>query len=169
MAARELMFLRLSQADQDGVQSQQGLNRALSAWAPRLAGGVLDHAGSRLPHGPALADDLRAVRAAAGSFAGPEVTLALCARDLPWQSAAVVAELTARGHLGRETPGGKGGDTLEAWAERTGRRRTAGHGRGGLRFAFYGRVSTEDWQDPVTSRAGNRPPPRSRRLPRPRT
>jgi site-specific DNA recombinase len=25
--------------------------------------------------------------------------------------------------------------------------------RGGLRFAFYGRVSTEDWQDPVTSRA----------------
>ena len=34
-----------------------------------------------------------------------------------------------------------------------------GHGRVGvrdrrcLRFAFYGRVSTEDWQDPVTSRA----------------
>ena len=27
------------------------------------------------------------------------------------------------------------------------------HGRGCLRFAFYGRVSTEDWQDPVTSRA----------------
>ncbi|MFP3964146.1 hypothetical protein SMC26_17630 [Actinomadura fulvescens] len=25
--------------------------------------------------------------------------------------------------------------------------------RGGLRFAFYGRVSTEDRQDPVTSRA----------------
>jgi site-specific DNA recombinase len=25
--------------------------------------------------------------------------------------------------------------------------------RGGLRFAFYGRVSTEDWQWPVTSRA----------------
>ena len=53
-------------------------------------------------------------------------------------------------------PGGKGGDTLEAWAERTGRRRAAGHGRGGLRFAFYGRVSTEDWQDPVTSRARQR-------------
>ena len=31
-----------------------------------------------------------------------------------------------------------------------------GHGRGGLRFAFYGRVSTEDWQDPVTSRARQR-------------
>ena len=28
-----------------------------------------------------------------------------------------------------------------------------GHLRGRLRFAFYGRVSTEDWQDPVTSRA----------------
>jgi site-specific DNA recombinase len=39
------------------------------------------------------------------------------------------------------------------WAERTGRRRTAGEGRCGLRFAFYGRVSTEDHQDPVTSRA----------------
>jgi site-specific DNA recombinase len=29
-------------------------------------------------------------------------------------------------------------------------------GRGGLRFAVYGRVSTEDWQDPVTSRARQR-------------
>jgi hypothetical protein len=28
--------------------------------------------------------------------------------------------------------------------------------RGGLRFAFYGRVSTQDWQDPVTSRARQR-------------
>ena len=53
-------------------------------------------------------------------------------------------------------PSCKGGDTLEAWAGRTGRRRTGGHGRGGLRFAFYGRVSTEDWQDPVTSRARQR-------------
>ena len=41
---------------------------------------------------------------------------------------------------------------LVAWAEGVGRR--AGmRGRGCLRFAFYGRVSTEDWQDPVTSRA----------------
>ena len=31
-----------------------------------------------------------------------------------------------------------------------------GSGAGGLRFAFYGRVSTEDWQDPVTSRARQR-------------
>ena len=42
------------------------------------------------------------------------------------------------------------------WAERSGRRRAAGPSRGGLRFAFYGRVSTEDWQDPVTSRARQR-------------
>jgi site-specific DNA recombinase len=27
------------------------------------------------------------------------------------------------------------------------------HSQGCLRFAFYGRISTEDWQDPVTSRA----------------
>src|SRR5689334_18691335 len=53
-------------------------------------------------------------------------------------------------------PGGKGGDALEAWAERTGHRRAASHGHGGLRFAFYGRVSREDWQDPVTSRARQR-------------
>jgi hypothetical protein len=76
--------------------------------------------------------------------------------DVLRQPAAVAAELTARGHLGREMPGGKGGDTLEAGAERTGYRRAASHGRGGLRFAFYGRVSTEDWLDPVTSRARHR-------------
>jgi site-specific DNA recombinase len=49
-----------------------------------------------------------------------------------------------------------GGDMLALWAEATGRRRAAGHGLGGLRFAFYGRVSTDDWQDPVTSRARQR-------------
>jgi site-specific DNA recombinase len=47
---------------------------------------------------------------------------------------------------------GVGGDVLGSWAEglsgRAGKR-----ARGVLRFAFYGRVSTEDWQDPVTSRA----------------
>ncbi len=52
------------------------------------------------------------------------------------------------------SPGkGAGGDVLALWTERTGRRRAGVPGRGGLRFAFYGRVSTEDWQDPVTSRA----------------
>ena len=40
-----------------------------------------------------------------------------------------------------------------AWAARTGHHRAVVPGGGGLRFAFYGRVSTEDWQDPVTSRA----------------
>jgi len=34
--------------------------------------------------------------------------------------------------------------------------RVAGSRRGGLRFAFYGRVSTEEYQDPVTSRARQR-------------
>ena len=44
-------------------------------------------------------------------------------------------------------------DTLVLWAERSGRRRATERHRAGLRFAFYGRVSTEDHQDPVTSRA----------------
>ena len=39
---------------------------------------------------------------------------------------------------------------------RTGRRKAAEPGGGGLRFAFYGRVSTEDYQDPVTSLARQR-------------
>ena len=49
-----------------------------------------------------------------------------------------------------------GVDGLVAWAEGASRRRAGGPARGGLRFAFYGRVSTEDWQDPVTSRARQR-------------
>ena len=54
-------------------------------------------------------------------------------------------------------PGLRGdGGALLLWAERTvrGNGRSAGHG--GLRFVFYGRTSTEDWQDPVTSRARQR-------------
>ena len=46
-----------------------------------------------------------------------------------------------------------GGDALAAWAGGLAGRRGGVRGRGCLRFAFYGRVSTEDWQDPVTSRA----------------
>jgi site-specific DNA recombinase len=49
-----------------------------------------------------------------------------------------------------------GGDALLLWAEQTGRRGADVRGRGRLRFAFYGRVSTEDWQDPVTSRVRQR-------------
>ena len=45
---------------------------------------------------------------------------------------------------------GDGG--LMAWAGRLGRRDSDPAG-GSQRFAFYGRVSTEDWQDPESSRA----------------
>jgi hypothetical protein len=47
-------------------------------------------------------------------------------------------------------------DGLAAWAEASGHRRGKRDAGGGSRFAFYGRVSTEDWQDPVTSRARQR-------------
>ena len=40
---------------------------------------------------------------------------------------------------------------LEEWAAGSGRRRPGGWSHGYLRFAFYGRVSTEDWQDPASS------------------
>src|SRR5262245_30880949 len=56
----------------------------------------------------------------------------------------------------RGTARAAGGDGLVAWAARSGRPQTGGLVRGGLRFVFYGRVSTEDWQDPVTSRARQR-------------
>ncbi len=57
--------------------------------------------------------------------------------------------------MGMTAVGGQraGGDVLAAWAEGLAGRRGGVRGRGCLRFAFYGRVSTEDWQDPVTSRA----------------
>ncbi len=42
---------------------------------------------------------------------------------------------------------------LGSWAEGLASRRDGVQSRGCQRFAFYGRVSTEDWQDPVTSRA----------------
>src|SRR5215475_6328648 len=56
----------------------------------------------------------------------------------------------------RGTAPAAGGDGLVAWAARSGRSQTGGPVRSGLRFVFYGRVSTEDWQDPVTSRARQR-------------
>ena len=46
---------------------------------------------------------------------------------------------------------GAGEDALLAWVERS-RNRPAPRRGGVLRFAFYGRVSTEDYRDPVTSR-----------------
>jgi site-specific DNA recombinase len=57
---------------------------------------------------------------------------------------------TARGGKRKPAAGAAG---LVAWAEESGRRRSGGAVRGGLQFVFYGRVSTEDWQDPVASRA----------------
>ena len=53
------------------------------------------------------------------------------------------------------------GGGLTEWAERSALRRAGRLTAGGpvpgrLRFVFYGRVSTEDWQDPVTSRARQR-------------
>jgi site-specific DNA recombinase len=50
---------------------------------------------------------------------------------------------------------------LVGWAERSALRRagspvSGGQAPGRLRFVFYGRVSTEDWQDPVMSRARQR-------------
>src|SRR5260370_6568760 len=45
---------------------------------------------------------------------------------------------------------------LADWASRAERHRDDNAGRGRLRFAFYGRVPTEDHQDPVTSRSRQR-------------
>jgi hypothetical protein len=50
---------------------------------------------------------------------------------------------------------------LVGWAERSALRRAdnpvnGSQAPGRLQFVFYGRVSTEDWQDPVTSRARQR-------------
>ena len=52
---------------------------------------------------------------------------------------------------GMTVTSGHGG--LVQWAQRAGHSRAAEGGGGGLRFVFYGRVPTEVWQDPVTSRA----------------
>ena len=46
----------------------------------------------------------------------------------------------------------RSGDVLAEWAQSL-TSQTARRSQGRLRFAFYGRVSTEDWQDPVTSQA----------------
>jgi hypothetical protein len=64
--------------------------------------------------------------------------------------------VAAARRLGHAAAPGTGGDALAVWAERTGHRRTGQQGCGRLRFAFYGRVSTEDHQDPVTSLARQR-------------
>jgi site-specific DNA recombinase len=45
------------------------------------------------------------------------------------------------------------GRLLAVWAGASGRRRASSPAGSGLLFAFYGRVSTEDWQDPESSLA----------------
>ncbi len=60
---------------------------------------------------------------------------------------------TAGAGMREAAPAASRAGGLAVWAERSGRRRAEGRAGGGLRSAFYGRVSTEDWQDPVTSRA----------------
>jgi len=50
---------------------------------------------------------------------------------------------------------GAGADVLAAWVQRTGSQ-AGKRTHEDARFAFYGRVSTEDWQDPVTSRTRQR-------------
>src|SRR5580704_2025024 len=51
-------------------------------------------------------------------------------------------------------PRPEAGGLLADWAQRPGL--ALEKPGSGLRFAFYGRVSTEDWQDPVTSQARQR-------------
>jgi site-specific DNA recombinase len=51
-------------------------------------------------------------------------------------------------HGERPVPG-----MLTQWAGSLGRGQAGKRSPGSIRSAFYGRVSTEDWQDPVTSRA----------------
>jgi site-specific DNA recombinase len=68
---------------------------------------------------------------------------------LAWEAAIVTTAPEAnRGPARAARAGG-----LAAWAEASGHGQAKRNAGGSLRFAFYGRVSTEDWQDPVTSRA----------------
>jgi DNA invertase Pin-like site-specific DNA recombinase len=74
-------------------------------------------------------------------------------RLFPWKARKVAwmgAERAVTVLAGSQRPGA---GTLVSWAESLGRCRAGTRRRGLLRFAFYGRVSTEDWQDPVASRA----------------
>jgi hypothetical protein len=59
-------------------------------------------------------------------------------------------------HSAAVTHSDHGRGTLAGWAQASGRARESVQAGGCLRFVFYGRVSTEDWQDPVTSRARQR-------------
>ena|SRR5690349_21108233 len=70
----------------------------------------------------------------------------MCLLGVAWMGAVPVGMMAAGGQRAD-------GDALASWAGTHGRPPGRGRGRGCLRSAFYGRVSTEGWQDPVTSRA----------------
>jgi hypothetical protein len=70
----------------------------------------------------------------------------ICLPEVDWMCAAPMEMIVAGGQRA-------GGDVLAAWAEGLAGRGGEVGGRGCLRFAFYGRVSTEDWQDPESSKA----------------
>jgi DNA invertase Pin-like site-specific DNA recombinase len=63
---------------------------------------------------------------------------------------------TGTGSRAAVRPRPEAGGLLADWAQRPGRILEKPGSGSGLRFAFYGRVSTEDWQDPVTSQARQR-------------
>jgi len=71
---------------------------------------------------------------------------------LAWEAAIVTTAPEANRGPARAARAGR----LAAWAEASGRRQGTRNAGGRLRFAFYGRVSPQDWQDPVTSRARQR-------------
>jgi hypothetical protein len=97
----------------------------------------------KLPGRPQLGH--RGLRIGGGPGKNSQVTAQLMARDqvsraedLPHRTVSVPVQGVCLGPVFRV---------------RCGRCPAADQGRGGLRFAFYGRVSTEDYRDPVTSRA----------------
>lgn len=85
--------------------------------------------------------------------------------DGHWPARPGRREVSSRSHYAVWYPGGRGpavivamqlpelaAEGLAAWAERTGRHRAARPDNGGLRFVFYGRVSTEDYQEAAAQR-----------------
>jgi hypothetical protein len=96
-----------------------------------------------------------------GVLYGPVYDVSSRKRGVPGRMKESRAVLAAGGESHGRSPSQEagsaaGGDALAVWASRTGRRQRAGRGCGLLRFAFCGRVSAEDHQDPVTSLARQR-------------
>ena len=77
-------------------------------------------------------------------------------RSGAWSDEKERAVIVAVKRAGAVVGAGPAAGGLVAWAERTGRGRAREPCHGRLQVAFYGRVSTEDYQDPVMSRARQR-------------